>query len=178
MPAVLGDFGCLSPEVYVAKPRNLKFCDFAVAVAGGATTREWCEKNGIPFDTAKEWRKDPEFREIVASILRERLEAYVATLNAASIEMAEGMIDLARNGTPDSTKLAAQRAVISDQIAVIQAITQGAELDDLRAAVKRIEERGSDVLATEDQQAGHVKGPGGDEGDGRSLAGPDGPTAG
>ena len=65
-------------------------------------------------------------------------EVLVGKLNAAMEETADGILGIARNGGPDSVRLAAWRAVIDDLLKVRSVTKMEADLADLRARLDAI----------------------------------------
>lgn len=118
-------------------PRDLeKFRSLAAWVARGRTIRGWCRKNGVSYNTATEWSPLPEFRDLVARLRQESLDAFVGTINASSRDLAKKLLSLSDKGERGQiVQLQATRGAIADMIGADEAIKRDQQIAEIRAEI-------------------------------------------
>jgi hypothetical protein len=96
------------------KRNMIQFNAFVQAYATGTTTRDFCKQKHLKYDTVRKWSCEPAFKKAVAALQAELYEAFVGHLTGAMKEAAEGLVEIARRGSPDSVRLAAWRGIVDD----------------------------------------------------------------
>src|SRR4051794_36610598 len=94
-------------------PKNRsKYDALVISVAAGVSISEWCRQSSTARQTVDAWTGEPTFLADVDVRRRELLTEAVGKLTAAIGDITEGMIALAKGAQSESTKLAAQKAVL------------------------------------------------------------------
>jgi hypothetical protein len=109
------------------------FGSLAQAYASGETIKSWAKRTKQNYQTARTWAMKPEFRKAVQDIQASMFDVLVGKLNAAMEETADGILGIARKGSPDSVRLAAWRAVIDDLVKVRQITKIEADIEAIKA---------------------------------------------
>lgn len=106
-------------------------------VATGTSIAAFCRRTKTARSTVSRWQEDPQFTRDVDRLRRELLDQAVGKFSGAVTTIADGMINLAIEAASEAVKLAAQRSVIEN----LMAVTEFAELKArLEAIERRIEE--------------------------------------
>jgi hypothetical protein len=132
--------------------RNPKFDDLVVAVAMGATIKDWAKANGISYGTARNWSESSEFQAKVRQIRADVLDSYIGRLTGATGELADKLLDLARNGKSEAVRLSAIRGAVDDLIKMSGLAQIKAELLELHAKVESLESRDKNVVTPDDPE--------------------------
>jgi hypothetical protein len=106
-----------SPEQRACSRRRLKN-QLIIEIAEGTPVELWAAKNGVARRTAFRWAKDPSVRKQVERHRRRILDAAVGRMTRAITKATSGMLKLASGASSESVRLAAQRAVFSDMMAI------------------------------------------------------------
>ena len=107
----------------MSKRNQGQFDAFVQAYAIGTSVKEFCKLKHISHNTVRKWTVEPGFKRAVAAIRAELYEAFIGTLVGTMKEAAEGMLSVARNGAPDSVRLAAWRGIVDD-LMKMQSVTK------------------------------------------------------
>jgi hypothetical protein len=111
----------------------------ALAVAAGSSVGRWARENKVHERTAYGWSMKPEFKALVSGhrdrIINRSVGILVKHSTAASRELAR----LIKNGTNDSIKLAASRAILDQMIAVSNHAESSKVLAEMQARLTQIE---------------------------------------
>jgi hypothetical protein len=90
----------------------------ALATAQGMSTAEWASVYEVPVRTAYRWAADPEVRTEVESIRRRVLDEAIGRLANNSTQAVDRIVRLGKEATSDSVQLSANKAILSQYIAV------------------------------------------------------------
>jgi hypothetical protein len=117
----------------MSKRNEGQFSAFVQAYASGMTIKDFCKLKHLKYDTVRKWACEPGFKRDVAAIQGELYEAFVGHLTGTMEQAAKGMIDLAKNGSPDSVRLAAWRGIVDDMLKVRSVSKLEADIAELKA---------------------------------------------
>jgi hypothetical protein len=106
-----------SPEQRACSKRRLKN-QLIIEIAEGTSVDVWAAKNGVARRTAFRWAKEPSVRKQVERHRRRILDAAVGRMTRGISKATIGMLKLASGASSESVRLAAQRAVLSDMMAI------------------------------------------------------------
>lgn len=90
----------------------------ALAMATGATVKDWADANAVPHRTAYSWAKSPEVLHQVADIRRQIVDQAVGKLCQYANAAADRIALLADQAESESVQLQAARAVLTDLMAI------------------------------------------------------------
>jgi hypothetical protein len=121
--------------------KNPKWFDAVQAVARGETLVSWSAKTNTPYSTAVSWSCSPEFKAAVGGIQTQVLNDTVSKLNAASSDLADALVEIARTARSDSTRLAAIESGWANLVKLESHSRLRAELNELRDAVAKLAEQ-------------------------------------
>ena len=100
-------------EVVLSKQDRL-----ALALVAGKTIRDWVQENGVPERTAYRWASEPEVRRQIQDWRRAAIDntlRFMAERSAAALDRIE---ELGKVADSDAVRLKANRALVTDQIAL------------------------------------------------------------
>jgi hypothetical protein len=151
----------------VKRPNIARMNELALAVARGEIMKDWCAAHGLVYTTAKAWSKRDDFKQKVACIRQEWLDAAIGKYHAAIGEAADIIANIARDSSNRAVQLAAARAVGRDLIDFMSHSHVMSELNELREQLRRL---------TEGQGHGTPSDPPGPGGAPGASEGPGGPV--
>lgn len=123
------------------KPRNSgKWHDAVLAVARGDTLLEWSQRTGTSYATARSWSVTPDFKRDVLAVQDAVLDSAVAKLNAASGELADNLVGIAKTARSESTRVQAIQASWDNMIKLESHAKLRAEVAELRGMVSQLME--------------------------------------
>jgi hypothetical protein len=90
----------------------------ALAMATGATVKQWADDNAVPHRTAYSWAKCPEVIDQVEQIRRQFIDQAVGKLCQYANAAADKIALLADQAESEAVQLGAARAVLNDLMAI------------------------------------------------------------
>jgi hypothetical protein len=125
----------------MSRRNDAKFLELVEVVASGRQTiKDWCQANGVKYQTAREWSRSDEFRSLVSEIHQSALSEYLGKLTVAAGEVAEEMLALMRTGErKDVIKLQACRGIVADLMAVGEIVSRDEQIAELRERIAKLE---------------------------------------
>jgi len=98
--------------------RQSQKTELARAIANGKPVSEWALENHVPRRTAYRWARDPRVEAAVESCRRRALDQAIGRMSNNVTWAVDRIVDLARDASSESVKLAALKAILSNMMSV------------------------------------------------------------
>jgi hypothetical protein len=95
-----------------------KKSQLALAIAQGTSVKAWARANEVSIRTAYRWAKEPKVRAAAESCRRRALDRAVGVMSRHATWAARQIAKLGKDAVNESVKLAALRALFSDNMSI------------------------------------------------------------